>query len=85
MNDVVVNSQNITTPSTYYIPKLAEIYPNETHAQTYNIVDIELYLFPKETKNIDKTQGKRNRVRKSVMQWEGINTPNICCAQREPF
>ena len=28
--------------------KLVEIYPNVSHAQTYNKVAIKLYLFPKE-------------------------------------
>lgn len=38
--------------------KLAEIYPNASHARTYNRVAIKLYLFPGKRENIDKTRGK---------------------------
>ena len=66
--------------------KLAEIYPNVSHARTYNRVAIELYLSPKGRENIDKTRGKEIYwVRKSVMQGEGISTPNIHGTPWEPF
>ena len=69
-----------------YLVKLAEIYPNVSHARTYSKVAIKLYLFHKERENIDKTRGKEICwVRKSVMQGEGINTPNIHGTPWEPF
>ena len=46
------------TTTGHWVVKLAEIYPNVSHARTYNRVVIELYLSPKGSENIDKTRGK---------------------------
>lgn len=58
--------------------KLHKTYSSTPHAQRYNKVAIELYVLPKERETIDKTRGKRKRVRKLVMRGECISISHIC-------
>ena len=51
--------------------KLAEIYSNVSHAQTYNTVAIELYLSIKGRENIDKIRGKRDMLDKEIGYTRG--------------
>lgn len=59
-------------------------YSSASHAR--NTTESPLnFIYSKRRENINKTQREEKKVRKLILQGEGIIIPHIRCTQQQPF